>query len=81
MKDKEILQVLLDGETIKIHRRMYEIRKNGTGDVLLENGGQGWECIYKRLQFFMFSYERLQFFLNNDAEAPVSDSKRMEECK
>ena len=58
MKDKEILQTLLDGKTIKIHRRMYEIRKNGTGDVLLENGGQGWE----------FSYERLQFFLSNDAE-------------
>ena len=58
MKDKEILQALLDGKTIKIHRRMYEIRKNGTGDVLLENGGQGWEI----------SYERLQFFLFNDAE-------------
>ena len=58
MKDKEILQALLDGETIKIHGRMYAIRKNGTGDALLENGGQGWE----------YSYERLQFFLFNDAE-------------
>ena len=58
MKDKEILQALLDGKTIKIHRRMYEIRKNGAGVVLMENGGQGWEI----------SYERLQFFLNNYAE-------------
>ena len=58
MKDKEILQALLDGKTIKIHGRMYAIRKNRTDDVLLENGGQGWEV----------SYERLQLFVNNDAE-------------
>ena len=58
MKDKEVLQALLDGETIKIHGRMYAIRKNGTGDVLLANEGRGWE----------YSYKLFQFFLNNSAE-------------